>query len=77
MSKVERMIRLFDEECKLYKEIDRAMPWMTPIAYKRKQDSLKSKLEKNQERQRLLADKMTFEEKEDLYSQTEINLNDV
>lgn len=76
MSKVERMIKLFDEEFKLSKDIDRAMPWMTNLAYRKKQDSLKSKLKKNQERQRLLSDKMTFEEKEELYAQTEVNLNE-
>lgn len=77
MKKVERMIKLFDEEVELSSKIDRAMPWMTASAYRKLQDSLKLKLERNFEKQNELASKMTFEEKEELYRQTEINLNEL
>lgn len=75
MSKVDRMIKLFTEEISLSTDIDRAMPWMTEKAYRRKQESLRKKYEKNQEKQEELANKMTFEEKEELYIRTDINLN--
>ena len=77
MTKVERMIKLFDEEVILSKDIDRGMPWMTISAYRRKQDSLKLKFERNQEKQEQLASKMTFDEKEELYHRTDINLNEI
>ncbi len=77
MSKVDRMIKLFAEEVSLSKDIDRAMPWMTEKAYRMNQDSLRKKYEKNQGKQEEIADKMTFEEKEELYIRTDINLNEV
>jgi hypothetical protein len=77
MNKVERMIKLFNEEVVLHKDIDRGMPWMTEREYRRKQDSLKLKFERNQEKQEQLAIKMTFDEKEELYHRTDINLNEI
>jgi len=77
MKKVERMIKLFDEEVVLFKDIDKAMPWMTEGAYRKKQDSLKIKLERNLAKQEELANKMTFDEKEELYHLTDINLNEI
>ena len=77
MEKVERMIKLFNEECILSKDIDKAMPWMTEGAYKRNQDSLKLKLERNLAKQEELSNKMTFDEKEELYHLTDINLNEI
>lgn len=76
MNKVERMIKLFDEEVKLDKQIDRGAPWMTEREYRRSQESLHKKYERNQAKQRELANRMTFEEKEELYRQTEVNLNE-
>ena len=76
MNKVERMIKLFDEEVKLSKDIDRGMPWMSEREYRRSQESLHKKYERNQAKQRELANRMTFEEKEELYRQTEVNLNE-
>lgn len=77
MKKVERMIKLFNEEYILSKDIDKAMPWMTNIAYRKKQDSLKIKLERNLAKQEELSNKMTFDEKEELYHLTDINLNEL
>jgi hypothetical protein len=77
MIKVERMIKLFDEEVILSKDIDKGMPWMTEGAYRRKQDSLKLKLKHNLEKQKELASKMTFDENWELYLRTEINLNEI
>lgn len=76
MKRVERMIKLFDEEVKLSKDIYRGMSWMTPIEYRRNQESLRKKYERNQAKQAELANRMTFEEKEELYRQTDINLNE-
>lgn len=76
MKKVERMIKLFKDESDISKDIDRAMPWMTERAYRQKQEQLHKKYEKNQEKQEELANKMTFEEKEELYRKTDINLNE-
>lgn len=75
MKKVDRMVKLFNEEVSLSKDIDRAMPWMTEKAYRRKQESLHKKYEINQAKQEELSNKMTFEEKEELYIRTDINLN--
>lgn len=77
MKKVERMIKLFDEEVKISKDINKAMPWMTNIAYRKKQDSLKLKLERNLAKQEELSNKMTFDEKEELYHLTDVNLNEI
>lgn len=76
MKRVERMIKLFKEEADIFKDVDRAMPWMTKREYRRNQESLYKKYERNQAKQAELANRMTFEEKEELYIQTEINLNE-
>ena len=80
MNNVKKMIALFDEECKLRDEqsfLERGgYRHLSDSKFVAKRDGIERRLNKNYEKQKALESKMTYEEKEELYMETEINLNE-
>lgn len=80
MNKVNRMIKLFETECKLSKiqsRLDRGLfSHLSDKEFYKKKESTENKLLKNYKCQEKLASEMTYEEKEILYGITGINLNE-
>lgn len=81
MKNVNKMIKLFSEECKLRDEQSflesGGYSHLSISKFYLKRDSIESRLCKNYEKQHELEIIMTYEEKEELYKQTEINLNEL